>query len=101
MFKKGDKAVVTYVDSEDIEEGIHVGDVVIINEDNNLMLWCIRANGKWYPLYAYQLELEKHHKKDKTTPKTETQPMTVNVSIGAELTHITIGGKRFRLVPED
>lgn len=33
--------------------------------------------------------------------KTETQSLTVNISIGAELTHITIGGKRFRLVPED
>ena len=32
--------------------------------------------------------------------KTETQPMTVNINIGAELTHVTIGGKRFRLVPE-
>ena len=37
---------------------------------------------------------------DEITPKTETHPMAVNVSIGAELTHITIGGKRFRLVPE-
>ena len=33
--------------------------------------------------------------------KSETHPMIVNISIGAELTNITIGGKRFRLVAED
>lgn len=38
---------------------------------------------------------------DEITPKTETQLLTVSVSISAELTHITIGGKRFRLIPED
>lgn len=32
--------------------------------------------------------------------KSETLPMIVNISIGAELTHITIGGNRFRLVAE-
>ena len=49
------------------------------------------------------LELVEEPKKDESAPKTETQPMVVNVSIsiGAELTHITIGGKRFRLVSED
>lgn len=99
MFKIGDKAVVAFVDCHDIDEGIRVGETVIITEDNDLMPWCIRANGEWYPLYAYQLELAKHHKKDET--KTETQPMTANISIGAEVTHITIGGKRFRLVSED
>ena len=49
-------------------------------------------------IYLYPVE---EPKKDEGAPKTETQPLTVNVSIGAELTHITIGGKRFRLVPED
>ena len=47
------------------------------------------------------LELAEEPKKDEIKPKTETQPMTVNISISAELTHITIGGKRFRLVAED
>ena len=47
------------------------------------------------------LELVEEPKKDESAPKTEAQPLTVNINIGAELTHITIGGKRFRLVPED
>lgn len=46
------------------------------------------------------LEPAEQPKKDESAPKTETQPMVVNISIGAELTNITIGGKRFRLVPE-
>lgn len=101
MFKSGDKAVVTSVDRDDMDEGIHVGDTVIISEDNNPIPWCIRENGKGWPLYSYQLELAEESKKDERSPKEETQPMIVNISIGAELTHITIGGKRFRLVAED
>lgn len=47
------------------------------------------------------LELVEESKKDEIAPKTEMQPMTVNITVTTELTHITIGGKRFRLVPED
>lgn len=101
MFKKGDKAVVISVDCDDIGEGIRVGETVIIIEDDNLMPNCIRENGKVWPFYASQLEPAEQPKKDEITPKTETQPLTVNISIGAELTHITIGGKCFRLVSED
>ena len=65
------------------------------------MPWCIRENGEGWPLYSYQLKLVEESKKDKPTPNPETQPMVVNISIGAELTNITIGGKRFRLAAED
>ena len=101
MFKNGDKAVVAFVDCHDIDEGIRAGETVIIAEDNDPMPWCIRENGELYPLYSYQLNPVENCKKDESAPKTETQPVPVNISIGAELTHITIGGKRFRLVPED
>ena len=56
--------------------------------------------GRDYGSEEYLMLLE-HAKKDDSAPKTETQPMIVNINIGAELTHITMGGKRFRLVPED
>lgn len=52
----------------------------------------------WFPKGS--LEPAEESKKEETTPKTETQPMVVNINIGSELTNITIGGKRFRLVPE-
>lgn len=45
------------------------------------------------------LELVEESKKDKIAPKTETSDLTITVT--TELTHITIGGKRFRLVAED
>jgi len=101
MFKKGDKAVVISVDRSDISEGIRVGETVIITDGNSILHRCIRENGDVWPFYGYQLELAEAPKKYKSTPKTETQPMAVNISIGAELTNITIGGKRFRLVSED
>ena len=44
MFKKGDKAVVTFVGRPDMNQGIHIGDTVIIAEDNNPIPWCIREN---------------------------------------------------------
>lgn len=101
MFKKGDKAIVTSVDRDDMNVGVRVGDTVFICEDNNPMPWCIRENGKRWPLYAYQLELAEESKKDERVPKAETQPMVVNISIGVEPTHITRSGMRFHLVAED
>lgn len=101
MFKKGDKAVVTFVGRPDMNQGIHIGDTVIIAEDNNPIPWCIRENGMKWPFNYYQLVLVEESKKEENAPKTETQPMTVNISISAELTHILTGGKRFRLVAED
>lgn len=100
-FKIGDKAVVTFVDHKDIDEGIRVGDTVIISEANTATNWCIRENGELYPLYDSQLELVEEPKKEENAPKTGIQPMVVNITVTPTLTHITIGGKRFRLVAED
>ena len=101
MFKKGDRIRVL-VDNADTAE-VSKGDEFIVKRVNpeGEEDW-VEVTGRdgWW-LSFENIELVEQVKKDEITPKTETQPMAVNINIGAELTNITIGGKRFRLVSED
>ena len=55
-FKKGDKAKVLFIDSDDIEKGIQVGDIVTIDEDGTTAPYVILSNGKRYPMRERRME---------------------------------------------
>lgn len=55
-FSKGDKARVISVDDRDIELGIKVGDIVVVDEDDSHIPYCVMLNGKVVVLSQDQLE---------------------------------------------
>ena len=99
-FKVGDRVRVVKIDGYcRLWDEKYVGEEGIVEEEDTEP-YVKFDNGTDWGCEDY-LELVEESNKDENAPKTETPPMTVNISIGAELTHITIGGKRFRLVAED
>ena len=55
-FKKGDKAKVLFIDSDDIEKGIQVGDIVTVDENGTTAPYVILSNGKRYPMRERRME---------------------------------------------
>lgn len=65
-FSKGDKARVISVDDGDVKAGVKVGDIVIINEDDSCVPYCVMDNGKVVVLTQFQLEHYIEHAKEIT-----------------------------------
>ena len=55
-FKKGQKAKVLFIDSDDIEKGIQVGDIVTVDENGTTAPYVILSNGKRYPMRERRME---------------------------------------------
>ena len=55
-FSKGDKARVISVDDDDINEGVHVGDIVTVSENDSYFPWVELPNGETYTLQESQME---------------------------------------------
>lgn len=99
-FKVGDRVRVVKIDGYcRLWDEKYVGEEGIVESEDTIPCVMFDEEADWGS--EDYLELVEEFKKEENAPKTETQPMVVNISIGAELTHIIIGGKRFRLVEED
>lgn len=99
-FKVGDRVRLVEIDGDcGIWSEGYVGEEGVVEEEDTEPYVRFDDGTDWGS--EDYLELVSESKKDEIAPKTETHPMTVNMTVTSELTHITIGGKRFRLVAED